>query len=121
MLGCVSTLTEKEIDRTVDRAIIGELPNTPENWDISSKEQTERGNWLNSFNDPVLVKLVNEALLNNKNLRASEANVLRARGIAVQAGASLLPAVNLAIGGGRSGSPGNIIGTSDSRSVFATK
>lgn len=60
--------------------------------------------WINTFNDPVLVQLVEEAQSNNKQLQAAAANVERALALVNQAAAGLKPALNLAAGSSRSGS-----------------
>ena len=51
-------------------------------------------NWLGSFGSPKLIALVNEALINNRDLRATSARVVEAQAIARRAGADLSPAVN---------------------------
>lgn len=64
--------------------------------------------WLDSFNDPSLVALVDEALLYNADLKVSAARVEQAEGYVRVAGASLLPAVGvLAHGGGKLGGDGS--------------
>ncbi len=67
--------------------------------------------WLDSFNDPVLVALVNEALVYNADLRVAAARVEQAAGYVKVAGATLLPAVSvLGHGGGKSGGDGGLQG-----------
>jgi len=64
--------------------------------------------WLDSFNDPVLVALVDEALVYNADLRVAAARVEQAAGYAKVAGASLYPAVSvLAHRGGKAGGDGS--------------
>ena len=50
--------------------------------------------WIHSFGDPRLVEFVNEALSNNRDLRASAAVLEESRARAVKAGAALVPTVS---------------------------
>ncbi len=59
--------------------------------------------WLASFQDPELSQLVEEALQNNRDLQSSAAKVAEAEARARQAGADLLPTVDLAAGSTGSG------------------
>lgn len=95
--GCGSTT--EQINSEVNAAIEKELPKLPVNTEIGVNEIS----WLDTFNDPALIILVAEALENNRNLQAAEANVDRARALAIQAGAALTPAVGLSTGSSRSG------------------
>ncbi len=56
------------------------------------------GNWVASFDDPVLADLVAEALRNNRDLQAAAARVEAALQSVDIAAASLLPALNFAAG-----------------------
>lgn len=73
----------------------------PKTWESLAAQpgEVDQG-WLKSFNDRQLEELVDEALYNNLGLRAAAANVTSAEALAVQAGASLKPAIGL---GGASG------------------
>lgn len=57
--------------------------------------------WIYTFDDTLLVALVEEAIQNNRNLRAAGANVRRARGLAQQAGAALVPKIDVSGGAQR--------------------
>jgi outer membrane protein TolC len=59
--------------------------------------------WLASFQDERLSQLVEEALRNNRDLQGSAAKVAEAEARARQAGADLLPTLDLASGATRSG------------------
>ena len=61
-------------------------------------------NWIASFNDERLNILVAEALQHNSDLKIAIANLQEARANAKASGAQLKPTVDLALGGGRSGS-----------------
>lgn len=69
----------------------------------SIKSQSETGKWLESFNDPLLSKLVAEGLANNFDLQVAAGNMNQAWLLAEQSGAALKPTVNLSVGGARSG------------------
>ncbi|MBK8322278.1 MAG: efflux transporter outer membrane subunit [Betaproteobacteria bacterium] len=75
----------------------------PESWATKGSAPGAVGSgWLASFADPKLDALVAEALANNPDLRAAAARVERATALAVQAGSTLYPQVNLiAKGGGK--------------------
>jgi len=63
---------------------------------------TVAGNWLASFNDDQLAAAVNEAIVNNADLRVAAARVEQAMLYAKLAGAKLYPSVDLlARGGGK--------------------
>jgi len=97
----------------IDAATQAQVPSSPGRWTTQVTANDMQVNWIKSFNDPTLIKLVQEAQVNNKNLQASAASVERARALAVQAGAALMPAVDLAAGGNRSGSPSSSVSTSN--------
>jgi multidrug efflux system outer membrane protein len=64
--------------------------------------------WLESFNDPALSALVDEALAYNADLKVAAARVEQAAGYVKVAGASLFPAVSvLAHRGGKAGGDGS--------------
>ena len=76
---------------------------TPESWATKGAAAGAVGSgWLASFADPRLDALVAEAIANNPDLRSAAARVERASALAVQAGSTLYPQVNLiAKGGGK--------------------
>ena len=96
LMGCNSTPSHSEID--------AEVPDAPANWHTPSDAGDVRVDWIASFNDPALTKLVEESQTNNKDLAASAAGVMRAQAIARQAGAALTPIVGLSGGTSRAGS-----------------
>ncbi|MEC4593836.1 MULTISPECIES: efflux transporter outer membrane subunit [Nitrospirillum] len=57
-------------------------------------------NWWRLYNEPALDVLVEEALTNNRDLRAASANLLQARSILSEARGELWPATNLSGGAG---------------------
>lgn len=59
--------------------------------------------WLSTFNDPILLELIEEGKANNRNLKVAAANVERAWLLARQAGVGLRPTLDLALGGSRTG------------------
>ncbi len=65
-----------------------ELPELPSDWATPYDGKNEVRGWIESFNDETLPKLINEALLNNRDLRLAAANVKIAK---ANAGASLAP------------------------------
>ncbi len=68
--------------------------------------------WLSSFEDPILLTLIEEGKANNQTLKIAAANVEKAWLLASQAGAGLKPTLDLAFSGSRAGAD------STSRSEF---
>jgi len=67
--------------------------------------------WLDSFNDPVLIALVNEALAYSADIKVAAARVEQAAGYVKVASATLFPAVGvIAHAGGKSGGDGGLQG-----------
>ena len=95
---CAPTVSQQEITTVLK----DEVPTPPKQWTEASAVPVQVG-WIDSFDDPVLLKLVQEAQTNNRNLQAAAANVERARALAVQAGAALTPSVDLALGAAQTG------------------
>lgn len=98
--GCASTTARDQAEAAVDTEVEQQQP---AEWKGPAEAGEIQVDWIASFGDSVLSDLVREAQANNKNLRASRANVDRARALAVQAGAALKPSVSLSVGASRSG------------------
>ena len=80
------------------------LGEVPQSWQTAQAEMSEvEVGWIETFGDPLLSKLVEDALAHNRNLQAAAANVDRAWALARQAGAAVTPALGLAAGTGRGG------------------
>ena len=110
---CVATSKKETADNT--RSTIEQtLPEISDQWVVEAPIAVQEVVWMESFDDPVLTALVQEALSNNLNLQASASGVERARAMATQAGAALKPNVNLSVGGARSGSLNTSANTSNS-------
>ncbi len=104
LTGCGAAPSREAIEVDVDRAVESESPATPERWGAESATGAVQVGWIDTFKDPVLTQLVEEAQSNNRTLAAAAANVDRAWALARQAGAALSPDISLAATGGRSGS-----------------
>lgn len=80
------------------------LPDSPNAW-VSSQggEGKIAIGWIEKLSDPVLADLVAEAIANNRDLRAAAGSVQAARNIARQAGAALVPAVDVTATAARAG------------------
>lgn len=109
--------TRQEIEADVGAAVEAETPTVPESFSAPTSAEDVQVGWIESFNDPALVKLVKEAQANNQNLRAAAANVERARALAKRAGAALTPDVDLTAGAARAGSPGDTVATTSDLGV----
>ncbi|MCF6210685.1 MAG: efflux transporter outer membrane subunit [Gammaproteobacteria bacterium] len=78
---------------------------TPESWAIKAKQYDDDSiNWLKTFNDPMMLKLIAEGKANNINLRVAAGNMDKAWLLAKQSGAALKPTADLSLGGTQSGS-----------------
>lgn len=102
LTGCV-TPSQSEVESEVDRATADSLPDVSDAWRMAGDGGPVNVGWIESFDDPLLTKLVAEAQANNLNLAAAAAGVEQARALARQAGAGLAPSINLDLGASRGG------------------
>ncbi len=83
------------------------LPERPGNWaaaeDAGEMDETPPIGWIDAIGDPALKDLVEEAIANNRNLIAAAAAVDEARALAKQAGAGVVPAIDVTGSAARSG------------------
>lgn len=96
--GCASTGDSEAVSQGLNDA----MPEVSAAWQ-TAQQRTRGVDWISAFEDPVLVDLINEALSNNLDLQAAAAAVDQAHALARQAGAGLLPSINLSSGTSRSG------------------
>jgi len=90
--GCATVATHDEAVATIKKPI----ENLPQNFKNQVGEKMKDDGWLKSFNDPKLVKLVDEALKKNPGIKIAEAKVEQARGLIQQSESKLKPTVGLA-------------------------
>ena len=107
---------------TVEEVVEQALPETTEiapaftevpSWSEVIAQGSAKDGWLATFGDDKLEQIVDEALRNNRELAVASANLDAAAGLATQAGARLIPAVNVGGGGQsttRDGSSSNVSG-----------
>ncbi len=62
--------------------------------EVKEASETANTQWWQQFNDPVLDKLIAEALANNKNVKIAAANVDQAAGVLIQARSPIFPQLN---------------------------
>ena len=79
------------------------VPQLPTAFGFTEETSPVEIGWIDAMNDPVLSDLVNEAILNNRDLRAAAGVVDEARALAQQAGAAIYPAINVASNASRAG------------------
>ena len=97
---CSTMSSRDEADRAVEEAV-----ETPATWAIKTAENNSvPTQWLESFNDPLLLKFIEEGIANNSDLQAAAGNVEKAWLLAKQSGAALKPTADLSLGRARSGS-----------------
>ncbi len=62
--------------------------------EVKTAADTVNTQWWNQFNDPVLDKLIAEALANNKDIKIAAANVQQAVGVLIQTRSPIFPQLN---------------------------
>lgn len=99
LAGCALRAPPSQIE-ILDRAL---PPATviPTEWIAAGDGEPVADDWLQSFNDPVLDALVDEAMANNLDLRQAADSVEIARQTITLAGAQLLPQIGGQVGGKR--------------------
>ena len=107
LTGCGAAPSREATEADIDQAVETESPVTPESWGTESGTGTVQVGWIDTFKDPALTKLVEEAQSNNRDLAAAAANVDRAWALARQAGASLRPDIRASTGASQSGTASN--------------
>ena len=70
-----------------------EVPGTYIN-EVKEAAETANTPWWQQFNDPVLDKLITEALANNKNIKIAAANIEQAAGVLIQVRSPIFPQLN---------------------------
>ena len=81
----------------------------PPAWSGPAQAGTVAAGWLAGFNDSVLVRLVNEAVAHNHDLRAAAARVDEAQAEARKAAASRVPMVGVNAGAQRAGDSQSLV------------
>ena len=95
LTACGAAPSREEVEADVDQAVESETPATHDRWGTQSVAGAVQVGWIDTFNDPALTKLIEEAQANNRDLAAAAANVDRAWALARQAGAALAPNIGL--------------------------
>ena len=96
---CATVPSRDGADQAVEEAV--EVPTT---WSIETTESNDiPKQWLESFNDPLLLKLIEEGIANNNDLQFAAGNMEKAWLLAKQSGSALKPTADLSLGGARSG------------------
>jgi len=107
---CVVPPKKADIDQAVNTAI-----EAPDSWDTKIQQvESISAEWLASFNDPVLLKLIAEGQTNNIDLKVTAANIEKAWLLAKQSGSTLKPQLDLSLNRTQSG---NVAGDPTSRNV----
>ena len=96
--GCASISNPEDARGIAEDA----LPSIPENWTYgeNNNDPVEIG-WIDAIGDPLLTGFVEEAIANNRDLRAAAGVVAEARALARQAGAAIVPAIDVSTSGSR--------------------
>ncbi len=97
----IDALQQSSVQTKVE---VGKVPTT---WRAANLSGPVLNGWLSAFNDPVLTRLVNEAIAHNHDLKSAALNVKRANAFIIQANASRYPSLDGTFGAGRS----DVVGT----------
>ncbi|MBL1321800.1 MAG: efflux transporter outer membrane subunit [Methylophaga sp.] len=102
---CVTNTTKQDSQKAADEAV-GKL-DVPNNWtapDLIKYEDVHAPTkWIESFNDPVMLKLIEEGKANNLNLKVTAANMDKAWLLADQSNSALKPTADLSLGANQAG------------------
>ncbi len=116
LMACGAASTKKT-EAAIQAKLDSQTELTAASWASRADAGDITVNWLATFNDQQLNRLVAEAQKNNRNLLSAATGVENAQALARQAGAALLPTVGASIDANRSGSGNSAVSPSDGRSV----
>ncbi|MGH1439066.1 MAG: efflux transporter outer membrane subunit [Cellvibrionaceae bacterium] len=116
LINCGAAATKKN-EIAVKEKIGEQTSLTAKNWSTQSNPSDITVDWLQSFNDTLLDRLVLEAQTNNRNLQAAAASVESAQALAKQAGVALQPNIGLSSDAARAGTGSGDIKPVDSRGL----
>ena len=102
LIACVGCASNTDVEKVATEAL-AQQQDASIQWQADGRTGTVEDGWLASFEDDQLTALVIEALDNNPSLTEAAAGVEQAQALARQAGASLVPSVDLTVSGSRSG------------------
>lgn len=102
VLSLVSCATNEP--QSAQQALASTIQTPPAVWASLADNSEVPVKWLESFNDPVLLSLIDEGKNNNRDLQVAALGLDRAVLLAEQAGVALKPKANLSLGGGQLGS-----------------
>jgi NodT family efflux transporter outer membrane factor (OMF) lipoprotein len=93
---CASNSDRVDSAQQVTQNAVADVPNSWQS--IAQAVGPVKSGWIESFNDPLLIALVDEAQRNNFNLQAAAENVNASRALVTQAGAALSPQLGVNAG-----------------------
>ena len=100
---CSIWSSEKKIAKVTKKSIEKEVA-PPKQWAVKTTEKIfVQTKWLESFNDPILLKLIEEGKANNSDLKVAASNMEKAWLLAKQSGAALKPTADLSLNRTQSG------------------
>jgi NodT family efflux transporter outer membrane factor (OMF) lipoprotein len=106
---CVTTTHKGEREQTIEKAV-----EAPASWATKIAESDNvPTQWLKSFNDPMMLKLIEEGKANNIDLQVAAGNMDKAWLLAKQSGSALKPSADLSLGRAQSGSADSGASTSN--------
>ena len=97
---CAPMSSKNGAERALEDAV-----ETPATWAVKTvKNEDVPTQWIESFHDPILLKLIKEGIANNSDLQVASGNMDKAWLLAKQSGSALKPTADLSLGGAQSGS-----------------
>jgi len=99
LMTCSCALHKPPAQATVTKQALPNATPIPPKWSSDPSSGNISDNWVKSFHDPGLEKVVSEAIANNLDLRQSAARVQAARQSVIVVGSQLKPQIGAAFGG----------------------
>lgn len=104
LVSCATPMKTEEREQAIEKAAVESIK-TPAEWSTEVAKSVEIPmRWLESFNDPQMLKLIKEGKTNNIDLQVAAGNMDKAWLLAKQSGAALKPTADLSLGRTQSGS-----------------
>lgn len=96
---CSISTSKIDTQKTIKKVL-----KAPKSWNTKTiKDNNISTKWIKSFNDPIMLKLIQKGKANNNDLKIAAANMNIAWLLAKQSGAALKPTVDLSLGTTQSG------------------
>jgi len=99
--------TQQDVSQQAVNSVAKNTIETPDSWVTKAAKYKVPIKWIESFNDPLMLKLIEEGKANNIDLQVAALNMDKAWLLAEQSGAALKPTADLSLGKNQSGTADN--------------